>query len=122
MQEGINKRKLGTNKENMAVAYLEAQGVHILERNYRCRQGEIDIIGRQGEYLIFVEVKYRQTTKSGASWEAVGITKQKKICRVADYYRLSKGLGESTSVRYDVLAIQDSEIYWLPNAFQHHYK
>lgn len=117
----VNKRKLGADKETMAIAYLEAKGFRILTRNFRCRQGEIDVIARHGEYLVFVEVKYRKDAEKGSPQAAVGIQKQKKICRVADYYRLTREMGDGVAVRYDVIAIQGNEITWIPNAFPHCY-
>ena len=55
----MNKRALGKKYEEKACQYLESQGMKIVEKNFRCRQGEIDLIGFHGEYLAFVEVKYR---------------------------------------------------------------
>lgn len=101
---------------------MEGCGAVILERNFRCRQGEIDLIAQHEEYLVFAEVKYRTTAEKGKPEESVGITKQRKICRVADYYRVLKGLGEKTSVRYDVVAIEGEKINWIKNAFPHHYR
>lgn len=121
LKEGMNKRQLGAEKEHLAAEYLAKQGVTVLERNFRCRQGEIDLIGKQGEYLIFIEVKYRRDAEKGLALEAVGVAKQRKICRVADYYRTMHGLGDSICVRYDVVAIQGEEVVWIPNAFPHHY-
>lgn len=118
----INRRRVGTDKEELAAAFLESRGLRILEHNFRCRQGEIDLIARDGEYLVFVEVKYRKSREFGDAAGAVGPAKQKTICRVADFYRLSRGLGEGTSVRYDVVAIQGEEVRWIPNAFFHRYR
>ncbi len=106
----------------MAAAFLEAKGAKILEKNYRCRQGEIDLIARDEGYLVFVEVKYRSSRDKGAPEAAVGSQKQRKICAVADYYRLTHGLGDGTAVRYDVLAMEGREISWIRNAFPHHYR
>lgn len=117
--ESFNKRKLGSDKEQLAAAFLQRHGVKILEKNFRCRQGEIDLIYRDGEYLVFCEVKYRSNDKNGNAMEAVGLTKQRKICRVADYYRMIHHLGELTPIRYDVVAIQGDTVNWIPNAFQH---
>ena len=117
----VNKRHVGADKEAVAASYLESRGVTILERNFRCRQGEIDLIARQGEYLVFAEVKYRGSKEKGSALEAVGSVKQAKICRVADYYRTVHGYGDGTSVRYDVIGIQGEEILWIPNAFPHRY-
>ncbi len=115
----MNKRKLGADKEQLAAEYLAAQGMRIVERNFRGRQGEIDIIGYDGQYLVFVEVKYRSSTLCGSAVEAVDVRKQRQICQVADYYRFRHHLGSNTMVRYDVLAIQGQEIRWIPNAFPH---
>lgn len=57
MTENRNKRKIGSEQETAARIFLEGRGVHILEKNYRCRQGEIDLIGLDGEYLVFFEIK-----------------------------------------------------------------
>ena len=117
----MNKRKVGTDKENLAAKYLEKQGMRIVERNFRSRQGEIDIIGYHKGYLVFVEVKYRKSAAVGTPQEAVGLQKQKQICKVADYYRLCRGLNAQTMIRYDVVAIQGDVIQWIPNAFPHIY-
>lgn len=117
----MNTRKTGTEYEEKAAAYLQEQGIKIIEKNYRNRIGEIDLIGRDNEYLIFFEVKYRKSLKSGNPAEAVTYGKQKKICKVADYYRLTHGIGEFCAIRYDVIAICDNEITWYKNAFSHVY-
>lgn len=117
-----NKRRLGADVETMAVEYLISQGAEILDRNFRCRQGEIDIICRHNGYLVFVEVKFRASMRKGAPEEAVGIAKQRVICRVADYYRCIRGIGQSAPVRYDVIAVLGEELSWYQNAFVHRYR
>lgn len=117
----MNKRKIGTDKETLAAQYLEEQGVRIIVRNFRIRQGEIDLIGYDGEYLVFFEVKYRNTRQKGLPEEAVGLQKQKAICRVADYYRSTRRISLNKAMRYDVLAIEKEEIRWYRNAFEHIY-
>ncbi|MCR4597900.1 MAG: YraN family protein [Acetatifactor sp.] len=119
--EQTNKRALGTEMEDLAASYLERHGAKVLERNFRSKQGEIDLIARHGEYLVFCEVKYRKSLEMGTPQAAVTLAKQKTICRVADYYRLIHGMGDGTSVRYDVIAIHGSEVTWIQNAFPHHY-
>ncbi len=116
----MNKRKVGADKESLAATFLEKQGVAILERNYRSRSGEIDLIGREGEYLVFFEVKYRNNADMGHPEEAVGYAKQRQICRVADYYRCVRQLSPRTAVRYDVIAIEGEQMRWVKNAFPHH--
>ena len=122
MEANRNKRQIGADKERLAAEYLTARGMEILERNFRNRQGEIDIVGRHGQYLVFVEVKFRSGIDMGMAVEAVDVRKQRQICKVADYYRMIHRLGDNTAVRYDVLAIQGEEIQWIQNAFPHIYR
>lgn len=117
----MNTRQKGTEKEQIAVDYLEAHGMRISEQNFRSRQGEIDIIGYHEEYLVFVEVKFRSGKCKGSAIDAVDFRKQKQICKVADFYRVVHKLGMNTKVRYDVIAIQGEEIRWIRNAFPHIY-
>ena len=74
-----NTRSTGSCYERKAADYLKQQGLFILRYNYRCRFGEIDLIARDGEYLVFVEVKYRKDNSSGYSLAAVNPAKQKTI-------------------------------------------
>lgn len=117
----MNKRQTGSEWEQKAADYLAHNGMCIRERNFRNRQGEIDIIGTHDGYLVFAEVKYRSSAFMGHAAEAVDFRKQKQICRVADYYRLRNGYSDSTPVRYDVLAIEGEQIRWIQNAFPHVY-
>lgn len=113
----MNKREVGTKWELLALAYLEEQGVRILEHSFRCKMGEIDLIGMDEDCLVFFEVKYRNKDTNGMAEEAVNYSKQRKICRVSDFYRLRNGISDMMQMRYDVLAINDSEITWYKNAF-----
>lgn len=117
----MNKRQKGTEWEQIAAAYLQERGMEIKEYNFRCRQGEIDLVGYHEGYLVFVEVKYRSNNTAGNALEAVDYRKQRKICRVADYYRFIHKISANTSVRYDVVGIQKDEISWVKNAFMHVY-
>lgn len=122
---GMNKREIGSHYEDIACEYMQKYGFRLLERNFRCRQGEIDIVGKHEGYLVFAEVKYRTDAVSGNAEEAVTYTKQKRICKTADYYRYLHKIGEDTPIRYDVIAIQGEkqkeEIHWYQNAFWHVY-
>lgn len=114
----MNRRKIGTEKERLAEAFLEKHGVHILARNYRTRIGEIDLIGQKCGVLIFFEVKYRRAADYGFPEEAVNAMKQRTICRVSDCYRMTLHHGCHT-VRYDVVAILGNDIHWIKNAFDY---
>ena len=113
----MNKRTTGKLYEEKAAAFLEEQGFFLLDTNYRCRQGEVDLIGIHDGCLVFVEVKYRKNRTSGMPEEAVGEGKQRKICRVSDYYRLAKPAEAERQIRYDVVAICGEEIRWYRDAF-----
>lgn len=117
----MNTRKTGAEYEQIAAEYLQNQGIAIIERNYRNHRGEIDIIGKDGDYTVFIEVKYRKDNTVGQPAEAVNYGKQRKICKVADYYRMMHHMGDFTPVRYDVVAICGGEITWYQNAFEHIY-
>lgn len=115
----MNNRQIGTLYEREAVRYLADKGVRIVEQNYRCRQGEIDIIGYDDTCLVFFEVKARDSLRAGYGAEAVHMAKQRKICRVADYYRFAHGIGEFCEMRYDCISIDSGQIAWIKNAFCH---
>ena len=117
----MNKRKIGADKEQIAASYLEERGMKIVERNFRNRQGEIDLIGYHDGYLVFVEVKFRSNANKGYALAAVDYRKQRQICKVADYYRYQHKLGNHTMIRYDVVALQGEDVFWIPNAFPHIY-
>lgn len=113
----MNHRKTGSRFEQIAAEYLVGQGAVILEQNYRSRQGEIDLIIKDGVYLVFVEVKYRHDARKGYPEEAVGFYKQQHIRSTARYYLFSHNYGEDTPCRFDVVSILGNEIRWLKDAF-----
>ena len=112
-----NRRAAGAQREAMAADWLEARGYTILERNYRCRQGEIDLIGRDGRYLVFIEVKYRRDGRLGDPLEAVNARKQARILYTARNYLREKRYSLSTPCRFDVVAVRGNEISVLKDAF-----
>lgn len=118
MIKEYNKRKLGAKVEQAVREYLSHNGIYILEMNYRCRQGEIDIIAKDNEYFVFIEVKYRNSIRYGAPQEAVNYAKQRRISKAAQYYLYSHNLDECTPVRFDVAAVLENKITYYKNAFE----
>ncbi len=114
-----NKRRQGNEYEEAAAEYLSRQGMHIEDRNFYCKMGELDIIAKDGSYLVFVEVKYRTDGKKGAAAEAVNFFKIRKICRSADYYMMTHGYMSDTPVRFDVIAIEEGHLKHIKNAFEY---
>lgn len=115
----INKRKIGTREEETAAAYLQKQGLLLVEKNFRCKFGEVDLIMRDGATYVFVEVKYRATEKEGHPSEAVDYRKQKTICKVSDFFRMKNNIWEDNPCRYDVVSILGGSLQWYKNAFEY---
>lgn len=101
----------------MAADYMEKNGIRVIERNYRCKLGEIDIIAKDGKYLCFVEVKYRKELKNGFPSEAVTPAKQRKIFNVASVYLKQHGISFNTPCRFDVVSLKGDDITYIKNAF-----
>src|SRR5690242_18344194 len=112
-------QQIGHEMENLACDYLQQQGLQLLLRNYRCRMGEIDFIMREGECIVFVEVKYRRYAQYGASVEMIHHAKQIKLLRTANYYLLKNPLALTQSARFDAITIdgfgRQQKIDWLKN-------
>ncbi len=113
----INKRQLGSDEESVAVSFLEKQGYDILERNFRCRQGEIDIIATDEGILCFIEVKYRSNDRAGSPGEAIDYKKQRIIYKVAEYYIYKKSLSFDIPCRFDAVIIEGEDIKLIKDAF-----
>lgn len=108
----------GAEYEQKAAHHLMTHGLELVCRNYHCRQGEIDLILRQDKMLVFVEVRYRQNRRHGGALASVTPQKQQKIRLTAQHYLAAQQLNESRQAcRFDVVAFEDDEVLWLPNAF-----
>jgi putative endonuclease len=115
--KSINKRTVGSKYEQTAGEFLIDKGYRIIAYNYRCKLGEIDIIALDGDELVFVEVKYRASSRYGSPMEAVDYRKQNKIYMVANYYLMEQHISKYTKVRFDVVGILGKEITLIKNAF-----
>lgn len=100
----LRNLEFGKAAEDFAAGYLKTNNYKILQRNYKNKFGEIDIIGRQNGIICFVEVKARHSINQGLPQEAVSAAKQRKISKVAVSYLKSKNLLDSPA-RFDVLAL-----------------
>ena len=89
-----------------------------MAKNFRCRSGEIDLIVKDGKYLVFVEVKYRSDEAQGGALAAVDWRKQRKISQTAQFFLKRYHLGEPPC-RFDVVAIDGENIQWIKNAFDY---
>lgn len=106
---------LGAAGENKAVRFLKRQGCKILLRNFRTPFGEADIVVRDGEDTVFVEVKTRRSSDFSTPAEAVDRLKQKRYREIARFYQA--GQEEELYIRFDVIEVEDGEIRWIRGAF-----
>jgi putative endonuclease len=101
----IARQQLGHKGEDLAARHLEQLGYRILERNYRTRLGEIDIIARDGDTLVFVEVKVRRSPRFGSAKAAVTAAKRRRLSMVALQYLKGPAGRKSSRARFDVVAV-----------------
>jgi len=110
------RQKLGKEGEGSAVEFLEGLGWRILERRWRCRFGELDIIALDDRTLVFVEVKTRSSERFGAPEEAVGAAKRERLARCALSYVRARAVGDRP-LRFDVISILGGKIRRIEDAF-----
>lgn len=107
----------GRFAERQAARFLKKSGYRILDKNYRTRSGEIDLVAEKGEFLVFVEVKKRSGDAFGSAFEAVTREKQVKIVKAAKHYLFRFSL-EERIVRFDVIAVDShGKCTHIPDAF-----
>jgi len=117
-----NLRKKGEHYETLARQWLQTQGLSMIEHNYNCRFGEIDLIMLDENCLCFVEVKYRGSNDFGGSAYSLPVSKQRKITRSALHYIAHHRVYRNHAMRFDALLIQgdgadDASFNWIKNAF-----
>ncbi len=113
-----NKRGIGSHYEKEAGKFLRDKGYTILQYNYTCPAGEVDIVARDGAYLVFVEVKYRRSEVSGIGTEAVDVYKQRRLSKCALFYFTENRL-QDIDCRFDVVQISGEEYTLYEDAFSY---
>ena len=108
----LNTREIGNKYEDKSVEILVKEAYRILERNYQNRFGEIDIIAEKNKEIVFIEVKYRKTSKFGYGYEAVDRRKIMKILKLANYYIQSKKY-QDYKIRFDCMSYLGDELDWI---------
>ena len=123
-------RDIGNKTETAALAYLSNQGLQLIQRNYLCRQGEIDLIMQDQHGIVFIEVRYRKNNHYGSGAESVDYRKQKKICKTALHFLQNNHKLARQNIRFDIVSLSNSlsnnlninqdqlDINWIENAFQ----
>lgn len=117
-----NKQQTGQTAESKACDHLQQHGLQLIERNYHCRQGEIDLIMSDGSYTVFVEVRYRRNSNFGSAAESVDQRKQRKIISTASHYLQQHSKLAQQPARFDVVSMspqgKETNIDWIQDAFQ----
>ncbi len=111
----------GQQTEQACCRYLQQQGLKLVEKNYRTRGGEIDLVMRDGDTLVFVEVRYRNSRAYGGAVESVNYSKQQRIMKTAQHYCQQHNIDQP--IRIDIVGMHNGEadsyeFEWLQNALQ----
>ena len=112
----MNRKKEGVTGEQTVCEYISAQGMRVMQRNFSCRGGEIDIVARDKGTLVFIEVKSRESEAFGFGAEAVTRTKRRRIVQAAKLFLLIHKAPEM-DVRFDVAVVTRGEVEYIKDAF-----
>ncbi len=115
-----NKQSLGKSGEELAARLVTEAGLNLITRNYRCPKGEMDIIARDGEVLVFIEVRTRRSSYRGWGEESITHQKAQRLQAIAAYYVLQQGYTSWPRLRFDVIALRwignNPEVKWIQAA------
>lgn len=112
-------QQIGRIAEENALEYLSSQGLKLVSRNYSCHLGEIDLIMRDKEYLVFIEVRTRKSMSYGGGVASITYAKRQKIIRTTSHFIIKHKIQEKHPLRFDVLSIdgKSKAITWIKDAF-----
>ena len=99
------RRRLGSEGESLALAYLKDKGLELVAKNYRCRLGELDLVMRQKEQIVFVEVRTKSSAAFGTGLESITSKKRTKLKMLAQQFLAHYGL-QGSDIRFDIVSIQ----------------
>jgi putative endonuclease len=118
-------RQKGQHVESQVAVYLQQQGLRLIEKNFTCKQGEIDLIFQAADLLICVEVRYRNNSHFCHPLETIGYAKQKKVIAAAKFFVHCKQWAQALTVRFDIVSVTGPadrlQFEWIPDAFQVQY-
>jgi putative endonuclease len=122
MNDNAGARSAGARYEDIALAHLARAGLELIARNYRCRYGEIDLVMRERETLVFVEVRYRRSSLFGGGIDSVHAGKRAKLVRAAEVFLINHPRHAGAACRFDVVALTGDDAAsapdWRRNAFE----
>ena len=115
----VERRQLGSGAEARAARFLDAAGLRLVQRNYRCRMGELDLVARQGNLLIVAEVRLRSSEHYGGAAASITHAKRQRIVRTTRHLLARYPSLQQCAVRFDALLLEgeDGPIEWIKGAF-----
>ncbi|HSW69731.1 MAG TPA: YraN family protein [Gammaproteobacteria bacterium] len=113
----VHRKKLGYLAEQQACQFLQAKGLKLITQNYRSILGEIDLIMRDGEDIVFVEVRSRAKNYYGSAIETINKNKQKKILETSLFFLQQRNWLNKVNCRFDVIGINHDHLEWIQDAF-----
>jgi putative endonuclease len=111
------RRATGDHFEGAALSYLQQRGLRLVRANFLCRHGEIDLVMRDGDTLVFVEVRYRRGHRFGGAAASVTVAKQRKLVSAAHLWLAWHPADTRRPCRFDVVAFEGDDIAWIRGAF-----
>lgn len=111
-----DKQGIGSQAEEDALQFLLRNGLNLLERNYRCRFGEIDLIMQDGDELVFVEIRKRKNMDFGGAAQSVSYAKQSRLIKTAKHFLMK--YRHPPACRFDVIAMEGDKCQWLKNVIE----
>jgi putative endonuclease len=115
MMDTFKNKKIGALSETKACEHLQANGLKLIERNFNCCLGEIDIIMQDGDEIVFVEVRHNKHIAHAI--ESIDHYKQSKIIKAATFFLQKKQWYDKVHCRFDVVAVTDNDLEWIKDAF-----
>jgi putative endonuclease len=117
------RRQRGTQSERLAADFLQARGLQVLARNFRCKTGELDLVCLDHEVLAIIEVRQRGSQEFGGALQSVTWCKQRKIIRATRYLLQRQAAWQGRAVRFDVVAVEGppggaQRLVWVKDAFR----
>lgn len=119
MQDIQNKKQIGQAFEQQAYHFLAANGLLLITKNYHCPFGEIDLIMRENDEIVFIEVRMRLHSEYGSAIDSIDYKKQKKLLKSATYYLQQNNLLDKINCRFDVIGFSNNAIEWIKDAFSY---
>lgn len=117
----FNRQNIGEKAELSACEFLEAKGLRLMMKNYRCYHGEIDLIMQDRDHIVFVEVRSRRDEHYGTALESINARKIKKIIKTANHFLQARQWMNKVNSRFDIITLhlekQDLKPQWIQNAF-----